>query len=493
MQYRARSEYSVICRAVNTAPELWHFDGLRHWFFQNPESFQLISARCSATRIVSKDYESAYAPYPALNSTRTRDGDIMPGLNRTFVIPSLVLVLLGTMAAQTQNYVAKFNTGGTIVNSSLFDNGNLGIGTAAPRNIVDIIGSNAVLNIDNRTFNAGTVGLQLLHVNGEGNQQKVAIFSDATGYWGKGNLRFAVNTIDNESNVSLSDTRLFIDANTGNIGVATTTPGQKLEVNGNLKLSAGSGGRLYFPDGTSQGSAATGTITGVLPGGGLTGGGYSGTVVLGVDSTVARLNQNQTFSGVQTFVTTATAFGANFYNNNGGDVIRAICYNANWITGYCMRLDSYGILHSINFSSNPDFAESVVPSGDKQGYGPGDVLVIDATDKQRFTVTNQPYSRLVAGVYSTQPGFVGSSHPLADIKSIDFSREVPMAVVGIVPCKVSDENGPILAGDLLVTSSIPGFAMRGTDPNRLVGAVVGKALEPLQSGKGAIQILVSLQ
>jgi hypothetical protein len=35
--------------------------------------------------------------------------------------------------------------------------------------------------------------------------------------------------------------------------------------------------------------------------------------------------------------------------------------------------------------------------------------------------------------------------------------------------------------------------MKGTDRSRLVGSVVGKALEPLASGKGVIQILVTLQ
>ncbi|HET9695771.1 MAG TPA: hypothetical protein VFP40_02815 [Terriglobales bacterium] len=323
-------------------------------------------------------------------------------MNRTFVIPSLVLVLLGTMAAQTQNYVAKFNTGGTIVNSSLFDNGNLGIGTAAPRNIVDIIGSNAVLNIDNRTFNAGTVGLQLLHVNGEGNQQKVAIFSDATGYWGKGNLRFAVNTTDNESNVSLSDTRLFIDANTGNIGVATTTPGQKLEVNGNLKLSAGSGGRLYFPDGTSQGSAATGTITGVLPGGGLTGGGYSGNVVLGVDSTVARTSSSQSFTGNQTIygnlalgITNGSGggFSANggawVSNNYGGTPFYIVCVNLGTclyqsqngslsVTGYVYKAGgTFKIDHPLD-PANKFLYHSFVESPDMKNIYDGIVMLDDS-------------------------------------------------------------------------------------------------------------------
>ena len=70
---------------------------------------------------------------------------------------------------------------------------------------------------------------------------------------------------------------------------------------------------------------------------------------------------------------------------------------------------------------------------------------------------------------------------------------MPLAVVGIVPCKVTAENGAILGGDLLVTSSRPGYAMKGTDRSRLVGAVVGKALEPLPKGAGTIQVLVTLQ
>jgi hypothetical protein len=68
-----------------------------------------------------------------------------------------------------------------------------------------------------------------------------------------------------------------------------------------------------------------------------------------------------------------------------------------------------------------------------------------------------------------------------------------MAVVGIVPAKVSAENGPIKVGDLLVTSSTPGYAMKGTDRSRLVGAVVGKAMARLDSGKGVIEVLVTLQ
>jgi hypothetical protein len=63
----------------------------------------------------------------------------------------------------------------------------------------------------------------------------------------------------------------------------------------------------------------------------------------------------------------------------------------------------------------------------------------------------------------------------------------------VVPCKVTAENGAITAGDLLVTSGREGYAMKGTDRKRMVGAVVGKALEPLSRGSGVIEVLVTLQ
>jgi len=109
---------------------------------------------------------------------------------------------------------------------------------------------------------------------------------------------------------------------------------------------------------------------------------------------------------------------------------------------------------------------------------------------RRLALAQESYSTRVAGIYSTKPGMLGSTHKIDEKAPAD---EVPLAVVGIVPCKVSAENGPIQTGDLLVSSSTLGHAMKGTDRSRMLGAVVGKALEPLREGKGVIQVLVTLQ
>jgi hypothetical protein len=94
----------------------------------------------------------------------------------------------------------------------------------------------------------------------------------------------------------------------------------------------------------------------------------------------------------------------------------------------------------------------------------------------------------VSGIYSTKPGTLGRRQTTA--QSPD---EVPMAVVGIVPAKVSAENGAIHPGDLLVSSSKIGYAMKGTDRSLLTGAVIGKAMGNLDSGTGVIEVLVTLQ
>jgi hypothetical protein len=137
-----------------------------------------------------------------------------------------------------------------------------------------------------------------------------------------------------------------------------------------------------------------------------------------------------------------------------------------------------------------DYAESVGVTGKRAKYGPGDVLVIDPKNPGEFLKANQAYSTLVAGVYSTKPGFVGRLHPATDKSS---AAEIPMAMVGRVPTKVSAENGPIQVGDLLVSSATSGLAMKGTDRSRMLGAVIGKALGSLDSGTGTIMVLVTLQ
>jgi hypothetical protein len=194
--------------------------------------------------------------------------------------------------------------------------------------------------------------------------------------------------------------------------------------------------------------------------------------------------------GVEGITNSPDGAGGYFVNRAGGNIIVGVVQTAPDIPIF--RVDGTGrVFADGGFQPNgADFAESMAVTGDLSKYAAADLLVIDQSSTRHLALARQPYSTLVAGIYSTKPGILGSTRRTNEAVAKD---EVPLAVVGIVPCKVSAENGSIQVGDLLVTSSTPGHAMKGTDRSRLVGAVVGKALEPLQQGTAVIQVLVTLQ
>jgi hypothetical protein len=139
-------------------------------------------------------------------------------------------------------------------------------------------------------------------------------------------------------------------------------------------------------------------------------------------------------------------------------------------------------------ASGADFAESVAVNAPSRDFEPGDVLVIDTTGDRRFALAHDAESSLVAGVVSTKPAMLGSVHDVAGA-SPALAAEVPLGIVGIVPTKVCDEGGPVHRGDLLVTSSVPGHAMRAPASPK-VGTVLGKALGELTSGRGVVEVLL---
>jgi len=95
--------------------------------------------------------------------------------------------------------------------------------------------------------------------------------------------------------------------------MVTFTPLAAVSESGFLTVTAY--GVLYSATLQGQGTLAggAGTITDVIAGSGLNGGGTTGSVTLSVDSTVARTNSANTFSGNQTIngTVTATAFSGN--------------------------------------------------------------------------------------------------------------------------------------------------------------------------------------
>lgn len=163
------------------------------------------------------------------------------------------------------------------------------------------------------------------------------------------------------------------------------------------------------------------------------------------------------------------------------------------------KLDVAGIarVDTLQIDAGADVAENYdVAASDDTAKGveaqPGMVVSIDPREVGKLIVASQAYDHRVAGIISgagdVKPGLVlAQSGTVAD-------GEHPVASMGRVWCLVdADAGGPVEAGDLLTTSSTPGHAMRAGDVARAPGAVIGKAMSSLESGRGLVLVLVSLQ
>ena len=134
---------------------------------------------------------------------------------------------------------------------------------------------------------------------------------------------------------------------------------------------------------------------------------------------------------------------------------------------------------------NADFAEDFDVTDVAE---PGDVMVLTAT--AALEPSAKSYDTKVVGVISGagnyKPGIILD-------KQNNVANRKPIAMMGKVYCKVEADSAPVNTGDMLTTSAVPGYAMKANDPLRAFGAVIGKALMPLPSGKGLIPILIALQ
>ncbi len=147
------------------------------------------------------------------------------------------------------------------------------------------------------------------------------------------------------------------------------------------------------------------------------------------------------------------------------------CYNIGIYTPDDADVDGNLVVGSC---SNCDIAEHFLGNN----LEPGDVVVLDSTASRGVKKTTKQYDRLAAGIVSTAPTI-----------TMGLDDGIPIALSGVVPTKVV---GKINVGDLLTTSSTAGYAMACNDYQKCQGAVIGKAMEAQEGGKGIITALVML-
>jgi hypothetical protein len=148
---------------------------------------------------------------------------------------------------------------------------------------------------------------------------------------------------------------------------------------------------------------------------------------------------------------------------------------------------SAGTSGSLELGEGLDYAEGFDVS-EPAAIESGSVLVIDPDHPGELALSRLSYDRRVAGVVAGANG-LGSGVRLGVGR---FDHDVALA--GRVYCNVDASVEGIEPGDLLTTSSVPGYAMKAVEHDRAQGAILGKAMERLSTGtRGRILILVTLQ
>jgi len=334
------------------------------------------------------------------------------------------------------------------INSS----GRVGIGTTSPTRSLDILDS-AANGIEQGVKITGSAGVRLdLWSNNPNTSARNWTIRPDTLVFGDFSIM--------QSNARLGDpfgagtSRLYINSN-GNVGIGTTNPTLKLTV---------VGGRGYV---ASQDAYAIGVSN------------NSGAFWLGATNVATPdllLSNNVGTERVR--VTDAGRVG----------VGTSAPSTALHVVGDLTLTGSGNIIASGNIAAKYQDVAEWVPT--RHILPVGTVVVLDTELSNHVMSSSKAYDTKVAGVISEKPGVI-----LGEAGE----GKVMVATTGRVRVKVDATKGPIQVGDLLVTSTEEGIAMRsepldlaGTKIHR-PGTIIGKALEPLAKGKGEILVLLSMQ
>lgn len=361
-------------------------------------------------------------------------------------------------------------------------NGDVGIGTATPKNILDV-GSGVVIGSSYAgTETAPTNGLLVEGNVGIGTATPKNILDIGSGvvigssY--SGTETAPTNGLLVEGNVGIGTNNpgtAKLAVMGGRVGIGTASPDAKLEIIDNTN-TATQAVRIENnrTNGVNYGIYSYANANTTYTKAGVFGYGY------GNDAS----NKYGLYG--QAFGAGGTKIGV--YGTTGGS-------GTNWAGYFAGNVRITGNLIGPGLFIHPgwDIAEYIKVSNLE--IEPGDVVIADPNENETADKNNKEYQTSVLGIISTAPSSLGGvlTHEDGELykrEEMEKNGYRALALSGRVPCKATTENGSIKPGDILVTSSRPGYAMKADLDELRIGMMLGKALGSLEEGDGKIMVLI---
>lgn len=382
----------------------------------------------------------------------------------------------------TQNYIAKWaETGGagTLQNSGIFETagGNVGIGTASPGSPLEVQQAAAPTVPNMYLSQASTASKSVF--------QLLKVGSNTWSFFGH-NIYF-----NGSSNVLVDPTKsgwaFYANGDTTDAfyvysvasGGGDSYPFM-LKRDGRLKLSSGN----FVPLGNNQLEVQVQNP------------GYVGAVIKATGSQSASLQEWQNSSGA--VISKIDSSGNLSVGTSTSPTGGVATFNGSVGIGTTNPQAPLDVNGNLNVTGNATISGNIAAkyqdiaewTSARTKLASGTVVTLDTLKPNSVMASDKPYDTRVAGVVSEQPGVIlGEGGP----------NRVLVATTGRVKVRVNANRSSIHIGDLLVTSNVPGVAMK-SQPFRVrgkmmhrPGTIVGKALEPLSRGEGTILVLLSLQ
>ena len=426
----------------------------------------------------------------------------------------------------TANYLPKFTGTTTLGNSVVYESaaGNIGIGTAAPSQKLQIMGTVRANGIQ---IPVNVTAGYVLTTDAAGN----GTWQEPTGSGGGFELPYtgevtsstpAFSITNHGTNTNSSAIYAKVDASTGSEGnaagefVATGTPSHAILAYSDYQSAihvtySGTVGPAITCNGSGTGGASitctklggygvkgwsTNTGASIASRGGWFGSNSPSGVGVqaeadGADAT-AVYAETEGANGKSVFALATGLSGVAVHAAANSSAGVGLIASGGWKSAQFygnVEIYEHGTTNKvIELGKGLDYAEGfdVVDGGD--AVAPGTVLVIDPDNPGRLACSRDAYDSKVAGIIAGANA-LGSGVRLG---AGQFDHDVALA--GRVYCNVVALDEAVRPGDLLTTSDVPGYAMKVRDADRARGAILGKAMEPLAKGtKGQILVLVTLQ